>query len=73
MQRGRYPIGDMNTNHDKPLTGFEPAIKLLQSHAFDLLATRAEGGEREKYQQKPLTVEQNTAHNEQSILAHRKE
>ena len=26
MQRGRYPIGDMNTNHDKPLTGFEPAI-----------------------------------------------
>jgi hypothetical protein len=78
MQRGRYPIREMNTNHDnhdKPLTGFEPAIKLLQSHAFDLLATRAEGGEREKYQQKPLTIhrETNTALNEQSLLAHRKE
>lgn len=69
-------MGNMRTSYPtraKPLTGFEPAIKLLQSHAFDLLATRAEGGEREKYQQKPLTVEQNTAHNEQSILAHRKE
>lgn len=74
MQRGRYPIGDMNTNHDKPLTGFEPAKNHeVATHCLNHLATRAEGGEREKYQQKPLTVEQNTAHNEQSILAHRKE
>lgn len=75
MQRGRYPIGDMNTNHDKPLTGFEPAHRVFAELDLNHLATRAEGGEREKYQQKPLTIhrETNTAHNEQSILAHRKE
>ena len=47
MQRSRYPIGDMNTNHDKPLTGFEPAHRVFAELDLNLLATRAEGGERE--------------------------
>lgn len=68
----------MNTNHDnhdKPLTGFKPAHRSFAEICLSRLATGAEGGEREKYQQKPLTIhrETNTAHNEQSILAHRKE
>lgn len=69
-------MGNMRTSHParaKPLTGFKPAHRSFAEISLNHLATRAEGGEREKYQQKPLTVEQNTAHNEQSILAHRKE
>lgn len=66
----------MRTSHParaKPLTGFEPAHRVFAELDLNRLATRAEGGEREKYQQKPLTVKQNTAHNEQFLLAHRKE
>ncbi len=66
-------MGNMRTSHPtraKPLTGFEPAHRVFAELDLNHLATRAEGGEREKYQQKPLTVEQNTAHNEQSILGH---
>jgi hypothetical protein len=34
MQRGRYPIGDMNTNHDKPLIGVGPTFIGLQPIAL---------------------------------------
>lgn len=58
----------------KPLTGFKPAHRSFAEISLNHLATGAEGGEREKYQQKPLAHhETNTALNEQSILAHRKE
>ena len=71
-------MGNMRTSHParaKPLTGFKPAHRSFAEISLNHLATGAEGGEREKYQQKPLTIhrETNTAHNEQSILAHRKE
>ena len=60
LNRGRYPIGDMNTNHDKPLTGFEPALIGLQPTALPLGYRGI--SEWEKYQQKPLTHQTNTAH-----------
>jgi hypothetical protein len=60
MQRGRYPIGDMNTNHDKPLIGFEPTIKLLQSHALTswLQGQREVRGKNTNKNLSPFTVKQ---------------
>lgn len=60
----------MNTNHDnhdKPLTGFEPAHRVFAELDLYHLATEAQV--RGKIKQKPLTHhETNTALNEQFLL-----
>lgn len=56
-------MGNMRTSHParaKPLTGFKPAHRSFAEISLNHLATGAEGGEREKYQQKPLTHHETT-------------
>lgn len=58
-------MGNMRTSHPtrvKPLTGFEPAHRVFAELDLYRLATGAKGGEREKYQQKPLTTHRETKH-----------